>query len=444
MFQSPINESVHRRIRDDFAEHADVRREWAWIVGRIALSNLFLVLILRSGISNDGWLSAVASVGFIHAYSAASAVQLLRGQTTSAFAMGTLGDTVSILGAWLALLLGDVDLYSKDETYLILFPIMISLPYRYGIYVGTNIAVLLIGWFSLTQFTFLRDDAASLEEFPTRLLFLISTLALAVTFRHFLDQKAKSLIQEAEILRKLNEAKTSFVGTVSHEIRTPLTSMLAFVSRFSKNRENNLTEEQMEFLKVIERDGWHLSMLVDDLVDMSKIERGELAYKEMEFLFDDLVGETIATMAELAHKHGHTVAYASETPVIVNGDRNRYRQILINLFSNAFKYSPAATEVSVITSLTANGLEIQMRNTGGGLSEDDRHRMFELFQRIENETTLLNAGTGIGLHISRVIAREHGGELWAESDAESTTLHMTIPQNRVVSIGGDESINRAA
>lgn len=444
MDQEVEDSSLLQRVRNDFAEHVNARREWIWIAGRIVISNLFLVLILRSGISDAGWLSAVSSVAFIHAYSAASAIQLLRGQSTSAFAIGTVGDTVSLLGAWLALLLGDVALYSNDETYLIMFPIMITLPYRYGIYVGTNIAIMLVGWFTITQFSPLQDDAAALEEFPTRMLFLTSTLALSATFRHFLDQKAKTLIQEAVILRKLNEAKTSFVGTVSHEIRTPLTLMLAFVTRFSNNRENNLTEQQLEFLKVIERNGWHLSMLVDDLVDMSKIENGELAYNERDFSLNELIGETIATMSEIADKDGHRIAISQSEFAIVYGDRGRYRQVLINILSNAFKYSPPATEVSVSNSMTDNGLELRVRNAGGELTDDDAYRIFDLFHRVDNETTNARGGTGIGLYISRVIVNGHGGRIWVESDTDSTTLCLTIPTDRIVSLGEDESLEAAA
>ncbi|MDA0232844.1 MAG: HAMP domain-containing sensor histidine kinase [Chloroflexi bacterium] len=440
LWQNPDqNLSLSQKIREDFAEHANARNEWVWITGRV-VSSIFIALILRSEINDASWLSAVLTFIFINAYSAASAILLLRGQTVSAFALGAAGDVISLFGASLALLIGNTELFSAEETYLVLFPIMISLPYRYGVYVGTNIAFLLLTWFAVSQLLLVSDSVT----FPTRILFLLSTLALATVYRHFLDQKTKTLIREAEILRRLNETKSSFVSTVSHELKTPLTAMLAFVSRFSSNRENNLNERQKEMISVIERNGWHLSMLVNDLVDVSKVERGELTYKEADFSMNELIYETIDAMQDLADKKKHTVTMLGLHSVIVHGDHNRYRQVLINLLSNAFKYSPPATNVSVSTALTGNGMEMRVRNSGGGLSNDDRSRMFELFQRIDNEQTRLSVGTGIGLFISRVIVNGHGGEIWTESDSESTTICLTIPAERIVLSEAGNRLDSAA
>lgn len=438
------NLSLSQKIREDFAEHANARNELVWITGRMVVSSIFIALILRSEINDASWLSAVLTFIFINAYSAASAILLLRGQTVSAFALGAAGDVISLFGASLALLIGNTELLSAEETYLVLFPIMISLPYRYGVYVGTNIAFLLLAWFAVSQLLLVSDSVTAIEEFPTRILFLLSTLALATVYRHFLVQKTKTLIREAEILRRLNETKSSFVSTASHELKTPLTSMLAFVSRFSSNRENNLNERQMEMINVIERNGWHLSMLVNDLVDVSKVERGELTYKEADFSMNELIYETIDAMQDLADKKKHTVTMLGLNSVIVHGDHNRYRQVLINLLSNAFKYSPPATNVSVSTALTGDGMEMRVRNSGGGLSDDDRSRMFELFQRIDNEQTRLSVGTGIGLFISRVIVNGHGGEIWTESDSESTTICLTIPAERIVLSEAGNRLDSAA
>ena len=422
--------TVLGRVYLDFADRASLSTEWAWIGGRVLLTNALLAVVLSANISGSAWLSAVLIVGFIHAYTAVSAVLLLRRKIVAAFAIGTAGDVLGMMGTWLALVMGDAALLQWDETHLMLFPLLITLPYRYGIYVGTGIAAVLMGWYAFSGLTLVEAGAAA-EELPTRFLFLITTLALATTFRYFLDQKAKTLVRETEVLRRLNEAKTSFVGMVSHELRTPLTAILVFITGIARNREQNLTEGQIDRLKKVEQNSMHLSMLIDDLVDVSKMERGELDYADVEFDLLQLIQESVDTTAYLARKHRQSVEISGPRGVAVTGDKNRYRQVLNNLLSNAFKYSVGGTSVSVSATVTREGLEVRVRNSGGGLRDEDKTQMFELFHRVDNEATRAANGTGIGLHITRVIVERHGGTIRVDSDHDATTLIFTIPGDRV-------------
>jgi PAS domain S-box-containing protein len=241
-------------------------------------------------------------------------------------------------------------------------------------------------------------------------------------------------------------AKTEFVSTVSHELRTPMTSIKGYADLLLMGAVGVLTEEQHRFLTIIKNNTDRLTMLVSDLLDISRIESGRIALMPRRMQVGEAVAQVVAAMEARAQEKG--LDLITDVPAAlpeVFADPDRVIQILTNLVGNAYHYTPSGGEIEVSARARGGKVQIAVRDTGIGISAEDQERLFSRFFRADDPVVQEEPGTGLGLSITKSLVEMHGGRLWVESELEvGSTFTFTLPiaeaEARLQAVGEAEAI----
>jgi signal transduction histidine kinase/CheY-like chemotaxis protein/CHASE3 domain sensor protein len=276
---------------------------------------------------------------------------------------------------------------------------------------------------------------------------LVSSLNNAVSYN--LIQKQSLNLEQANLeLKRADKLKSEFLANMSHELRTPLNSIIGFSSILQKNKKGNLEAKQLTQVEKINTNGNHLLSLINDILDLSKIEAGkiELDMRDIDLL--SLVDTTVGMLQGQAHNKSITLEFENSTEeekVVVNTDDNKLRQVIVNVIGNAIKFvDPGSGKVVVESKLDNGYLDIAVRDNGIGIPEDKLNMIFEAFRQADGSTTRKYGGTGLGLTISKNIVELLGGTIKVESTlGEGSTFTIKVPvgeHNKKVVV--DKSDNR--
>jgi PAS domain S-box-containing protein len=240
-------------------------------------------------------------------------------------------------------------------------------------------------------------------------------------------QQAVEAQQRAESLARANAAKNDFLARMSHELRTPLNAVLGFAQLLDLD---DLTDDQHAAVRQISKGGKHLVELIDDVLDIAKIEKDQLDLSIEAFPLSAVITDTVQLIRPLADAARVRLEYQDEntTDRYVLVDQRRLRQVLLNLLSNAIKYNRPAGRVSISTALSEHGqVAIAVTDTGLGIRSDQLPRLFTPFDRLGAEATGIE-GTGVGLALSRRLMLMMGGDLTAVSqEGSGSTFTVTVP-----------------
>ena len=239
----------------------------------------------------------------------------------------------------------------------------------------------------------------------------------------------QQLDQEKRELERVNEEKSKFLSTVSHELKTPLASIMALAEVLKKNRKGNLEEKQVEHIEVIHRSGRRLAVLIDDLLDMSRIESGQLSLERQPFDVVNLLRILNRSFEPILQPRNQTfIENYSADELWVDADQDRVEQVLTNLISNASKYSAEGKTIDVSADVKGGRLWISVTDHGIGISTEDQEQLFTSFFRASNKETRSVPGTGLGLVIARSLVELHDGEVFVESElGVGTTVKFYLP-----------------
>ncbi len=239
----------------------------------------------------------------------------------------------------------------------------------------------------------------------------------------------KSALESQQIqVEEADRLKSEFLSNMSHELRTPLNSVLALSQLMISRGTGRDSEQEAEYLRVIERNGRHLLSLINDILDLSKIEAGRMDVYLTDFDPCYILGETMDTIRPLAEEKGVTMTIDMEDGLMMHSDEDKVHQILLNLFSNAVKFTEQG-EVGVRVSESRGTVSFIVRDTGMGISKDDIIHIFDEFRQADGSTTRQHEGTGLGLAICRKLANLMGGEISVESEeGVGSTFILNLPQ----------------
>ena len=263
-----------------------------------------------------------------------------------------------------------------------------------------------------------------------------------------LNQMADQLDRDITALRRLEKVRKDFVANVSHELRTPLTSIKGYVEALLDGAKND-PETAARFLDIILKQSDRLNLILDDLLKLSQIESGQMLFKREPVPLNTVVDRTLALIKPLADKKGHTVtvSLAPDLPPVL-GDEEQLVQVMTNLVDNAVKYTQANGIIQIAArplGTTAPGvpdqamLEVTVTDTGLGIPEADRPRVFERFYRVDKARSRELGGTGLGLAIVKHIVEGHGGQVWVEGN-EPVGSRFVVRLPAASSIRQDEAL----
>lgn len=222
-----------------------------------------------------------------------------------------------------------------------------------------------------------------------------------------------ALVLDISARQKLEKRKDEFIGLASHELKTPLTSIKVFTQLLGRSLSSSNDQQNLVYITKMNQQIDRLTSLVEDLLDVSKIESGKLQLNYEVFDFNQLVQDTIFEVQSISQSHTIQMSGAIEKPI--TADAYRLAQVVSNLLTNAIKYSPAAHQVDVALSETKTEIKLSVRDYGVGIPETELTRVFEKFFRARGKNRHSFPGLGLGLYLSSQIVRRHGGTISVES-----------------------------
>ncbi|MFA5374685.1 MAG: PAS domain S-box protein [Dehalococcoidia bacterium] len=273
----------------------------------------------------------------------------------------------------------------------------------------------------LSDITERKDAEQALAEYRNNLESLVA-------------ERTKELNRAKIVAEKASRAKSDFLANMSHEIRTPLSSIIGFSELLYDEVKGPVNDEQKKFLNYITTSGQHLLSLINDILDLSKVEAGKMELSPTTFSISDLLKASFSFVAEAALKHNiRLISEISDSVTIIRADERKVKQVVYNLLSNAVKFTPDGGSISLIADIVApespaiptkirKGLSyvehilVMVRDTGIGIAKKDKGIIFTEFSQIENPYTKEYQGTGLGLALSKKIIELHGGKIWFKSE----------------------------
>jgi signal transduction histidine kinase len=268
----------------------------------------------------------------------------------------------------------------------------------------------------------------STGEFTSEVIALMRTFA---TQSALAIQNARLFLEIEDKSRQLEVAsqhKSEFLANMSHELRTPLNAIIGFSEVLTDRMFGELNEKQEEYLKDIYASGTHLLSLINDILDLSKIEAGRIELELSDFHLPQAIDNALTLVRERAGRRGIALAHTMDERLgEIRGDERKVKQILLNLLSNAIKFTPEGGRIEV-AAVSKDGLvEVSVSDTGVGIAPEDQEKVFEEFRQVGTAEKKAE-GTGLGLTLCRKFIELHGGQIWVKSQVGAgSTFTFTLP-----------------
>ncbi|NPE30151.1 transporter substrate-binding domain-containing protein [Methanococcoides sp. SA1] len=242
-------------------------------------------------------------------------------------------------------------------------------------------------------------------------------------------KKAEHALQEKIKAETMNLEKSKFLANMSHELRTPLNAVIGFSEMLLLGTFGTLNEKQTKYVSNINSSGKHLLDLIDDILDISKVEAGKMELHPEEFEVSSAIEEVSILFASIAEKKRIEItADIADNNIVVEADKIKFKQILYNLLSNSLKFTPDNGTIVVSANVKNEMLYVSVKDSGMGIAKEDIRAIFRPFKQLEEMSSKVQQGTGLGLTLVKRFVEMHGGEIWVDSEVgKGSTFTFTIP-----------------
>ena len=248
------------------------------------------------------------------------------------------------------------------------------------------------------------------------------------------NRRLQEAIEQANdmaiLAQAANVAKSEFLANMSHELRTPLNVIIGFAELILDKQCGPLTPEQEEYLGDVLHSAQGLFQLINDILDLTKIEAGNLELELSEVRLPELLSRSLTILKEKALKHNIRLSYEEDdTPVSIIADERKLKQIIYNLLANAVKFTPDGGEVHIRSKFEEGFVRVSVEDSGIGIKKEDIERIFDPFEQADSSLSRRFQGSGLGLSLTRSLVELHGGRIWVESHGEGkgSTFSFLIP-----------------
>jgi signal transduction histidine kinase len=232
----------------------------------------------------------------------------------------------------------------------------------------------------------------------------------------------------ADQAQRENEAKSRFLASMSHELRTPLNSILGFAQLLATHTFGDLNDKQDRYVENISASGQHLLTLINDVLDLAKVTAGQMQVDLEAVSLDEAIADVLVKMGPLAEKKHQRLEAGTKWRIVVVADRRRLHQVLLNLFSNAVKFTPDGGSIGVECVRQEHHARVAVTDTGIGIPKAERARIFEEFAQVDSPGARSEVGTELGLALTKELVRLMGGTIGVTSeDGKGSTFAFTLP-----------------
>ena len=267
--------------------------------------------------------------------------------------------------------------------------------------------------------------------------------AMHQEFTAELEAKNQQLEVRNREIERANRLKSEFLASMSHELRTPLHTIIGFADLLAEELKGKLNSDQKRFVRHIQQDSRHLLELINDILDISKIESGRLELNPEQFKASDAIDETLAGLRRLAEDKQLRFSEVLDRSLTIMADRLRFKEILYNLISNAIKFTPEKGQITIESRQSPEGAFFAVTDTGIGIDASELRAIFDKFYQLGSTTRGVREGTGLGLAITKSLVEMHGGKVWVESTpGHGSRFQFVLPRSG--SEGGPEQGRIAA
>jgi signal transduction histidine kinase len=265
-------------------------------------------------------------------------------------------------------------------------------------------------------------------EFPEATLRLMQTLAAQSVLAIQNARLFREIAEKSEQLALASQHKSQFLANMSHELRTPLNAILGYAELLVDGIYGEVPQKAMAVLERVQNNGKHLLALINDVLDLSKIEAGQLVLTFEDYVLPDVVRSVVTATEALASTKGLKMSATVQPGLPTgHGDARRLSQVLLNLVGNALKFTDQG-EVAIGAAAEDGHFVLTVRDTGPGIAPEDQHKIFGEFQQVDNSNTRKKGGTGLGLAISKRMVELQGGSIDVESElGHGATFRVTLP-----------------
>jgi signal transduction histidine kinase len=295
-----------------------------------------------------------------------------------------------------------------------------------------------IGHHAILTVPLMREDRAigaialwrmEARPFDDKQIALVQTFASQAAIAIENARLFREIQDKSQQLEIANKHKSEFLANMSHELRTPLNAIIGFSEVLLERLFGELNEKQDDYLKDIHSSGRHLLNLINDILDLSKVEAGRMELELVPFDLPTAIANAMTLIRERAQRHGIALGLDVDPQLgEVVADERKFKQILVNLLSNAVKFTPDGGRVDVRAAREPGGFVVAVRDTGIGIAPEDQQAVFEEFRQVGRDYTTKHEGTGLGLTLARRFVELHGGTIRVDSEVgKGAVFTFTIP-----------------